>query len=824
MKDGINKKQKFKDSNPHTFNFKNIVFLLNIIIIFLSIKITGERFRVLKCFASEIHLIITGGGNQRLLNETFYLNPSRVSANGQNIDSFTKVCELGGGENNVTLFFDNLVTSGYSMFSGLNNIKRIDLSDFDFSLVTTMSFMFNMCTNLETIIFGDINTSSVKEMISVFQGCNNLISVDVSKFDTSIVISMANMFHSCYKLSSIDISNFETSNVLDLHFLFYECKILKSINLGNMDTSLVTSMYASFGYCYELESIDLTSFNTSSVTSMGWMFSKCYEIKTIKFSEKFDTSNVNDMSFMFLSCNSITSLNLSHFNTTKVTKMNEMFNNCAKLKYLNISNFNPLNIQTIQYMFRNLSSLIYLNIYSFEIKDETNIDRAFELTDTNVITYASKEKMINLLTNNHFINNCSHACFDMNIKLDIVNNECINSCKIKGYNYEHNNICYQACPEGIHAIYNDNDANVCLDNKPNDYYLDNGFYKKCYESCKSCSEGGNEKNHNCLECKLDYQKLNDSIYPNNCYSRCSNYYYYNETNDYICTETKNCSGKYNKLIKEKNKCIDNCENEDIYRYEYNNICYEHCPNGTIYNEEEHICFENRINTNFISTINNDLNIIQSTSIIINTSNIIQNEIIDTTNYLLNNINSITTEIMVQSMILKDNSISFSLNEEIQNKFSDIKTNQQISMIGPQIESNKEIFQMKTITLINGNNDDIYEEVIKNVINNYDISKGEDIIIPGENDHIFHVTNSQNELELLEGRKNNSNKCSVIDLGQCGNLLKNYYKINNDTSLIIIKFEKITNISSKRSLQYEVYEPFNKTKLDLSICDNITIDV
>ena len=63
------------------------------------------------------------------------------------------MCELGGGENNVTLFFDNLVTSGYSMFSGLNNIKRIDLSDFDFSLVTTMSFMFNMCTNLETIIF-----------------------------------------------------------------------------------------------------------------------------------------------------------------------------------------------------------------------------------------------------------------------------------------------------------------------------------------------------------------------------------------------------------------------------------------------------------------------------------------------------------------------------------------------------------------------------------------------------------------------------------------------------------------------------------------------
>jgi hypothetical protein len=40
----------------------------------------------------------------------------------------------------------------------------------------------------------------------------------------------------------------------------------------------------------------------------------------------------------------------------------------------------------------------------------------------------------------------------------------------------------------------------------------------------------------------------------------------------------------------------------------------------------------------------------------------------------------------------------------------------------------------------------------------------------------------------------------------------------------MKFEKITNISSERSLQYEVYEPYTKKKLNLSICSNITIDV
>ena len=55
--------------------------------------------------------------------------------------------------------------------------------------------------------------------------------------------------------------------------------------------------------------------------------------------------------------------------------------------------------------------------------------------------------------------------------------------------------------------------------------------------------------------------INDSLYKNNCYKKCENYYYFNESNDYICTE--NCSGIYNKLIPEKNKCINKCENDDI---------------------------------------------------------------------------------------------------------------------------------------------------------------------------------------------------------------------------------------------------------------------
>ena len=40
----------------------------------------------------------------------------------------------------------------------------------------------------------------------------------------------------------------------------------------------------------------------------------------------------------------------------------------------------------------------------------------------------------------------------------------------------------------------------------------------------------------------------------------------------------------------------------------------------------------------------------------------------------------------------------------------------------------------------------------------------------------------------------------------------------------MKYEKVSNISSERSLQYEVYEPYNKTKLNLSICNKIDINI
>ena len=41
---------------------------------------------------------------------------------------------------------------------------------------------------------------------------------------------------------------------------------------------------------------------------------------------------------------------------------------------------------------------------------------------------------------------------------------------------------------------------------------------------------------------------------------------------------------------------------------------------------------------------------------------------------------------------------------------------------------------------------------------------------------------------------------------------------------IIKTKKLTGIGSEKSIQYEVYHPYTYQKLNLSICDNTSINI
>ena len=116
---------------------------------------------------SEIHLVIQGDGEQKLLSNLYSgVAPSEVLVNGIKDDSCSKTCNLEGDRNNITLKFDTLIESCYGMFYFVENMIEIDLSNFDASKVANMGYMFIGCSNLEKIEFGNINTSSLEYIIN----------------------------------------------------------------------------------------------------------------------------------------------------------------------------------------------------------------------------------------------------------------------------------------------------------------------------------------------------------------------------------------------------------------------------------------------------------------------------------------------------------------------------------------------------------------------------------------------------------------------------------------------------------------------------------
>ena len=341
---------------------KLFIFVLIILIIFIKSENVNKEIDT----RSIIDLKIKGKGFQQILGSETY--PDLVYLNGNMaINDFGKIFIESVNEiNKVTLIWNQKINTCKSLFQSSINITEIDLSNFDTSIVTSMLSMFEDCQNLKYIKFGNINTSSVLDMSNMFFNCISLLSLDLSKFDTSKVIFMENMFFQCFSLSSLNLTNFNTSNVESIIAMFYGCKSLLELDLSYFDVSKVINMQYLFRDCYLLTSLNLNNFNTSNASYMSGLFIDCHSLKKLEISN-FDTSNVEDMSYMFFGCESLTSLNLINFDTYNVEDMNNMFTNCFSLKYLDISSFDTTNVKDMKNMFYYCSSLTSLDLSNFTI-------------------------------------------------------------------------------------------------------------------------------------------------------------------------------------------------------------------------------------------------------------------------------------------------------------------------------------------------------------------------------------------------------------------------------------------------------------------------
>ena len=517
--------------------------------------------------------------------------------------------------------------------------------------------------------------------------------------------------------------------------------------------------------------IDLSNFDFSKVTSIRRMF---YNSRVTKINfGNINTSVLENMEELFSGCSSLSAINLTKFDTSKVKNMNGMFNGCSKLKELDLSLFITSSVTTINSMFHSCSSLLSLNIYQFKFNNSVDKDQAFEGIISKV-KYCIKD----IKTKNYLDLNFSEI-------------------------YVYQKHCYSECPSNTYHIFydeNESEENVreCFDEIPYGYYLDknNGVYKECYETCATCITGGNITNNNCEECRYNYSFYINPKNISNCYETCNKYYYFNEFNNFNCTEEY--SGQYNKLIINKSQCIDECKNDDIYRYEYNNICYKNCPNYTIQDETNYTC-KDYLNLEY-STNNNNINEKFTGKLYENYTEKIYEKLTENINKkFTENINEKLTE---------------NINEKSTNNINE-KKNEYLNKILEEIVRDN----------INNSNKEIQDQVfekIRDIFNNgfdtTDIDKGNDFTYNIKN-IIYTITTTLNE-------KNNEDKDkSSINLGECEDKLKEKYNISQNDSLYLFKIDAL--IENVYKVEYEVYYNFtsnNFTKLNLSVCSNITIDI
>ena len=154
---------------------------------------------------------------------------------------------------------------------------------------------------------------------------------------------------------------------------------------------------------------------------------------------------------------------------------------------------------------------------------------------------------------------------------------------------------------------NDNNYIECINetSKPSNFYFDqeNKAFEPCFETCAECFYKGNLEDNNCSLCdSVNYIKKPEYENSNNCVTKCKYLYYYNDYNQYKCTNYPFCPDDYNFLIKNKNKCTNNCTKDDTYKFYYNRECFNQCPNGTK-DDEDYICKDEVLNRCFLSENN-----------------------------------------------------------------------------------------------------------------------------------------------------------------------------------------------------------------------------
>ena len=509
---------------------------------------------------------------------------------------------------------ENVHDMSYMLYN-CEKLKYFDISYSTFSntLITNMKGMFQNLISLENLDLTNFKTPKVEIMWNMFKGCTNLVTLKIPNFDTSEVTDMQSMFEGCSNLISLNIDNFITTKVQYMNKMFKDCESLKSLYFKSLTTESLGTMYQMFYNCRSLEYLNLYSL-TESGQSLQEMFNgSSYSFELCIYDEKNIPNIFQELyptSFKRV-CNS------SCYGSGKYSIPSKK--SCCLQKYYNSQCFDQCPIRTYDNGNKICRDLNCPNYYSYDQKSCINaIPQGYFLNHTNLKTIdkchencttcfnKSTDTSTNCLTCVSdlpyiYLGNCYSTC-KFGVYYDPIENKykckCFDEkCILCSEESLRLGLCI-TCNEGyypkIDDIITDSRFINCY-KKPEQYYLDTQIrkYKKCYQSCKFCTQSGNVTHNYCTECNLKYSYslpiINDETLLN-CYPDCVYNFYFNDDNTYICLSEPGCPQTANLLIDGTKRCVNSCKGLKN-KYEFQGKCYFECPDDStkVENDTDFYC-------------------------------------------------------------------------------------------------------------------------------------------------------------------------------------------------------------------------------------------
>ena len=664
-----------------------------------------------------------------------------------------------------------------------------------------------------------------------------------------------------------------------MSYLFSSCTSLTSIDLSNLDTSSVTSVYYMFSECLSLTSIDLSKFNTDSLENIEGLFSYCENLKYLDMSN-FDLSKTTSLSFFLYGCQ-----NLEYINFNNFIQGNQI--NSAIMIFDGVPNNITYCINNKENMPLIIEELNKRNCTINDCSDDWINKQKLEITEKNICVYDCfddnrykhqfKSKCYENCPDGTTLSSDNKLCLiqckeDKPFKFK---EECVSECKaIDFFNNECtiNKKSTEAKETMVGIIENDmfkNLSDSLFDNKKDFIVYDD---TEIYQITSSFIQNDNNENSkktiiNLGECE---NKLKNENNINNDELIIFKMEYY--IDDFLIPITE--YEVFNPKTKEKlelNVCNNikikiktpvKIDENIIYKYDPNSLYYkDKCfPNEECGDENTLIQRKNEFNNNHLSLCEKNCEFIKYDN---DTKNVLceceikteftkLSDLLNNKSNLLFIITEPETDIFTNSYTEALSSIYININENSDNtiqQITDINSySNECLFINRQ---SKECYNQVTLKdlldlFINRQSKECYNQVTlkdlleknysplntRNSINrvyklfsqefnktNRSINISKDEIIEGEN-VTFQMTTTERQDYYL---KNNLYKnVSSLDLGECEEILQKKYEINEP--LIIIKVDIKRNDTISTQVEYEVYNPYNLQKLNLSYCTLSKLDI